>query len=134
MRKYLMIAVALLLLSGCQESLEDRAAREVVEYTQKYCPQKLNDFTTLDSLTFDKATLTFTQYLTLSGNADNAERAREMNVQIKEEMVQAVITDTSQKRYKDEGYSFRFVARSQKDKNVILYQTTITKEDYQRSR
>ena len=30
MRKYLMIAVALLLLSGCQESLEDRAAREVV--------------------------------------------------------------------------------------------------------
>ena len=67
-----MIAVALLLLSGCQESLEDRAAREVVEYTQKYCPQKLKDFTTLDSLTFDKATLTFTQYLTLSGNADNA--------------------------------------------------------------
>ena len=131
MKKYLFFAALLLLLSGCQESLEDRAAREVEEHNRKFCPQKLNDFTTLDSLTFDKATHTFTQYLTLNGNADNVERAKEMSGQIKEDLTMAVKSDTSQKHYKDEGYSFRFIARSQKDKNVILYQATITKDDYQ---
>ncbi len=131
MKKILFFAPLLLLLASCQESLEDRAAREVVEYTRKACPQKLNDFTILDSLTFDKSTHTFTQHLTLTGNADNVERAQQMNSQLKDDLVMGVKSDTSQKRYKDEGYNFRFIARSQSNKDVILYQATVTKEDYQ---
>jgi len=39
--------------------------------------------------------------------------------------------DTSQKKYKDAGFSYKYIARSAKEKGRILFETTITKEEYQ---
>ena len=115
---------------GCQESLEDRAAREVDEYTQKFCPVKVNDNTFLDSMTFDKNTHTLVNHFSILTDSTSAQRAVEKADLIKSQLIEEVRNDTSKKRFKEEGYSFRFVARSYEDKSVILYDNTIGPEDY----
>ena len=59
MKKIILFAAAVAMLAvSCQESLEDRAAREAQEFTRKNCPMKLGNGITTDSMVFDKVTLT----------------------------------------------------------------------------
>ena len=55
--KKLLLFATLLLLTACQETLEDRCARECKEYTQKKCPVLVTNGVTLDSMTFNTAAL-----------------------------------------------------------------------------
>lgn len=128
MKKTLLALFLTFTMVACQESLEDRAFREAKEHTAKFCPQRLNENTTLDSLTFDIPSHTFTSYLTIVTDAEGAQRAQQLKNKIREELVMLVKSDTSRKRYKEEGYAFRYVARS--DSSELLYDTTITPEDY----
>ena len=59
-------------LQSCQESLEQRAAREAAEFTQKSCPTPERDNMITDSMTFDIPTHTFVYYYSVTGPADNA--------------------------------------------------------------
>ena len=70
MKKLCMIASFAIILAACQESLEDRCAREAEEYTRKNCPVKLDNTTTLDSMTFERATHTIHYYYLMTGIAD----------------------------------------------------------------
>ena len=117
-------------ITSCQESLEKRAAREAKEYTQKSCPTPERDYTIIDSLGFDLSTHTFIYYYTLTGTADNASGIEGHEGELHDVLIRAVRNNTSMKRYKEEGYSFRYVYRSQKNKNQKLYDTTITAEEY----
>lgn len=130
-RKIALSCLLLAMLAGCQESLEDRAAREVDEYTQKNCPVRVSDNTFLDSMTFDKQTHTLVNHFSIKTDSTSAQRAMEKADMIKEQLKEEVRNDTSKKRFKEEGYSFRFVARSFEDHSVVLYDTTIRPEDYQ---
>ena len=47
-----------MLLTACQESLEDRCAREAKEFTEKNCPRAVDKEIVLDSMTFENATHT----------------------------------------------------------------------------
>ena len=131
--KKAILSLSLLALLSCtgHESIDERALRETKEHTRKFCPQKINEFTTLDSITYDIKTHTFTEYLTLHGTADDKERAELQSIQLHDNLAEAVRNDTSQKRYKDAGCSYRFVARSASNKDVIIYEETITQADYQ---
>ena len=131
MKKIAISCLMLAMMVGCQESLEDRAAREVDEYTQKYCPVQVSDNTFLDSMTFDKQSHTLVNHFSIMTDSTSAQRAVEKADMIKSRLKEEVRNDTSKKRFKEEGYSFRFVARSYEDKSVILYDTTIKPEDYQ---
>lgn len=130
MKKIALFCLMTVMMVGCQESLEDRAAREVDEYTQKFCPVKVNDNTFLDSMTFDKNTHTLVNHFSILTDSTSAQRAVEKADLIKSQLIEEVRNDTSKKRFKEEGYSFRFVARSYEDKSVILYDNTIGPEDY----
>ena len=130
MKKIALFCLMTVMMVGCQESLEDRAAREVDEYTQKFCPVKVNDNTFLDSMTFDKNTHTLVNHFSILTDSTSAQRAVEKADLIKSQLIEEVRNDTSKKRFKEEGYSFRFVARSYEDKSVILYDNTIRPEDY----
>ncbi len=44
------------LVVSCTESLEDKAAREAKEYTEKYCPTPYVNDSRTDSAAFDKTT------------------------------------------------------------------------------
>ena len=130
MKRNLFFILVAAMTCACQESLEKRAERESKEYTQRNCPATLNKYTRLDSLSFDIQTKTFTQHLTLLIDSLTPDSVAKMKHQLQEVLVQAIRNDTSQKRFKDAGFAYRFVARSKEDKNVVLYDNTITKEDY----
>ena len=132
MLKRLFIPLVLVaLLSACnQEKLENRAARECKEYTQKNCPYKVNEVTTLDSLTFDVATHIFTRYFSIVTDSQSIQKAKENKDEFAKKLIEEVRNETSMKTYKDNGYSFRFVYYSDADPSLILYDKTVTKEEY----
>ncbi len=128
--KKALILIAATLLVACHESLEERAAREAAEYTRKSCPQLLNTYTRLDSTTFDIPSRTFNYYLTLMGDADNPDMASAKEGELHDGLAEGLRFDTSQKRFKDAGFSYHYIARSEKEKGKVLFQTTITQEEY----
>ena len=52
MRKLSILALLLLLFSACQESLDERIRRETSEFNKRRCPQKIDEFVTLDSISY----------------------------------------------------------------------------------
>ena len=128
MKKILLFAT-LLLLTACQESLEDRCARECKEYTQKKCPVLVTNGVTLDSMTFDKSQLLMTYYYTVSGILDDAEALRENNASSL--LLKELKNTAALKLYKDAGYSFRYVYHSSKEKGTRVLDTTFRKKEYQ---
>ena len=128
MKKILLFAT-LLLLTACQETLEDRCARECKEYTQKKCPVLVTNGVTLDSMTFDKSQLLMTYYYTVSGILDDAEALRENNASSL--LLKELKNTAALKLYKDAGYNFRYVYHSSKEKGTRVLETTFRKKDYQ---
>ena len=93
------LMLANLLVASCQESLEDRCARESKEFNEKKCPTKISDGIMLDSLIFERETHTLHYYYTFSGNADNSEAMEQINP--RKLLIDEVRNSTSIKTYKD---------------------------------
>lgn len=117
-----------ILMAGCQESLEDRCAREAREYTQKKCPAPIDENTTIDSVSFDKETKTMKYYYTIGGAADNEEIIRKVNP--RKALLDGIKNSTAIQAYKEAHYNFAYTYRSKKDKGKLLYETTFTAQDY----
>lgn len=114
MRKCLFIIVSALLITSCQETLEQRCAREAKEYSEKHCPAPIAKGVTVDSMSFDVATHTLTYSYTLSGVVDDPAVISRNNP--REDMLQQLKNATAMKPYKDAGYNFRYIYYSSKDK------------------
>lgn len=127
-RALLCLAAAAAICAACQESLEDKCAREAEEYTRKKCPAPIGQNMTIDSLTFDRATHTLHYHYTLSGAADNAELLR--NSDAGNMLLNEIKNATSVKDYKDAGYNFAYTYRSAKEPGKVLYEATFTRKDY----
>ena len=128
MKKYWIIAALTLLFTACQESLEDRCAREAQEYTRKNCPAKMDNNTILDSMTFERSSHTLHYYYKLTGFADQdsiAKKIDAVNVLKKE-----LKNTTGLKLYKDNHYRFAYTFRSEKDPDKILIDVVFTDKDY----
>ena len=128
MKKYWIIAALTLLFTACQESLEDRCAREAQEYTRKNCPAKMDNNTILDSMTFERSSHTLHYYYKLTGFADLdsiAKKIDAVNVLKKE-----LKNTTGLKLYKDNHYRFAYTFRSEKDPDKILIDVVFTDKDY----
>ena len=52
MRNFSILALLLLIFSACQESLDERIKRETSEFNKRRCPQKIDEFVTLDSISY----------------------------------------------------------------------------------
>lgn len=120
----------LLLLTACHESLEDRAAREAREYTQKNCPTPVINNIRTDSLTCDKATRTIGYWYTMCGTADNAEQVKAQHEKLKDILLEGLKASTQLKIYKDAGFNVRYVYHSQKAPRQVLLDATFSKKDY----
>ena len=125
--RFFAVAVVFALCS-CGESLEDKSAREVREYTKDKCPARVSEYLIIDSVTFEKSTHTVTYHYTFDGKADNAKLVA--SIDMREKIVSEVKNSTSLRKYKDEGYAFAYIYHSASDTALILFQTTVTKEDY----
>lgn len=119
---------ALFLLAGCQESLEEKCARECRVYTQKNCPARLDDKCIVDSLTFEANSHTLHYFYTLTGVADSVGL---LNLEeVKTALLDQLSNTTSMKAYKDAGYSFAYTYYSQSRPELVLFDVTLTKKDY----
>ena len=127
-RKIYTILMMAALLAGCQETLEERAAREASVYTEKNCPTPIAYQVTMDSMTFDKALHTFAYYYSLSGTLDDSTYIEQNNP--RDMLLEQVKNSTNLKIYKEAGYSFRYVYHSSKNK-VTLFDATFKEKDYQ---
>ncbi len=128
MKKTIFLLFSALLLCGCQESFEDRCAREAKEFTTRRCPAYINSTTRIDSMTFSKESLTVCYYYTLSGAADNAMAIEQMNP--RQTLLNEVKNSTALKAARDHGYNIRYVYRSETNKDKVLFETTFTEKDY----
>ena len=116
MKKLWVLSAIMMLLTACQESLEDRCAREAKEYTRKNCPAKMDNNSILDSLTFERETHTLHYYYRLTGFADNdsiVERLGAANI-LKNELRNTI------------AYTYR----SEKDPKKVLLDLVFTDKDY----
>lgn len=128
MKKLCMMASFALFLMACQESLEDRCAREAKEFTRKNCPSRIEKNINIDSLTFERETHTLHYYYTLTGYADREGMMEEINgLNILKENLK---NSTAMKVYKENHYNFTYTYRSEKNPKKILLEVTLTDKDY----
>ena len=130
MKHLLYAGVLLLSLSACHKGLEDRAAQECKEYTEKKCPTPVVNDTRMDSMVFEPSSLTIHYYYSLVGNADNEQAVNAKKSELRKALRDALKADTGTKGYKDAGFNFRYTYRSGKSPSKVLLDEQYTEKDY----
>ncbi len=116
-----------ILLASCAESLEDRACREAKEFTKKNCPVPITRELALDSITFNKNTLTLTSYYSISPKAE----IEEIDVdRTSNALLTELKNNTGQILYKKAGYNFRYIYYKCGKENKHLLDVTFKQKDY----
>ncbi len=129
-KKLLFLTLMTFFLTACHRAtLEDMAAKTASDYTERYCPTPVEDFQRTDSITFDRGTHTFSYYYTLTGKIDDPAIIEKGEKQILATIIGSLKENTSMKDYKQAGYNFRYVYRSQKNGNVMI-DKTFKQKDY----
>lgn len=113
--------------TACQESLEERCEREAKNFSRKNCPAQIDEYTTMDSMTFDKSTHTLNYFYTLNGAAD---REGLQTDNIRSLLLQQIKNSTHLKAYMDAAYQFQYTYRSKQNPAIIRFSTTFTQKDY----
>ena len=128
MKKIILVCLTALTLAACQETMDERCAREAKEYTEKNCPTLVAEGVTIDSLVFNPRTRTLIYNYTVEGQIDNAEILQRNDM--KGILLKELKNSTSLKAYKEAGYNFRYVYRSAKEKGAKLFEATFREKDY----
>ena len=127
MKKILFLLTVLLTMSSCQESMEDRAARDAAEATAKRCPMRLNDDGTLvlERITFDKSTLIWKQDFLLEASPEAIEQLDMRDILLKE-----LKNMPSYKPYMESNFIFQYVFCDMKNPKDTLMDIKLTPKDY----
>ena len=128
MKKFITFALAAIVFTACQESLEEKAAQEAKMYTQKNCPAMIGENLRMDSLTFELPTRTLHYYYTLSGVADNVGLLDDETA--RNSLLNELKNTTSMMAYKEAGYRFAYTYHSQKNPKTILFDMVFSEKDY----
>ena len=130
MRKIFVLLIGAALFTACNESLEKRAQREAKEYTEKFCPTPVSNYTRTDSVVFYPETKTYHYYCSFVDRMDDAEIINQNKQAIDEMLLKAIIQSTELKPYKEAGFSFAYTCHSDKDPKKVLFEATYTKKQY----
>ncbi|MBP5340717.1 MAG: lipoprotein [Prevotella sp.] len=130
MRKTIILLAATLVLAACQETLEERAAREAREVTEAKCPMPIGDNMFLDSVVFDIPSRTQSQYFRFTGESDNDSVVTFLS-DAKNVLVKELKNTPNYKALMKAGVNFHYVYRSTNNPQKVYLETTITPEDYQ---
>ena len=123
-KKLIYIGIFASLLVSCTESLEDKAAREAKEYTEKYCPTPYVNDARTDSAAFDKTKKIYTYYISLRNKADNKKAIDANKDKLHKIQKEARDNNSGLKKYKEEHFTFRFVYHSAKNPKEVLLDDT----------
>lgn len=130
MRKAIILLAATFVLAACQETIEERAAREAREMTQAKCPMPIGDNMFLDSIVFDIPTRTQSQYFRFTGDSDNDSVISVLG-DAKSVLVKELKNTPGYKSLMNAGVNFHYVYRSTRDPKKVYLEATLTPEDYQ---
>lgn len=129
----LSLFITICVLSACQENFDTRMKHEAHDYTQKHCPQNIEENNVLDSTTYDIATRTYHRWFTLSGLLDTPESATTMQKypeELKRQLILELRTAPGWKECKEQGINFAYTYRSART-GKKLFKVSISKNDYQ---
>ena len=129
MKKVILFALATLILGACQESLEDKCARECVEFTKRKCPSAVAQDMIIDSMTFERASHTIQYYYKLTGASDRSDTY--LKDQARDALKNALKNTTQVMSYKEAGYNFRYIYYSEKNPQTVYLDILLTEKDYQ---
>ncbi len=133
MKKYLvltLVSICMLAAACRKQTFEERIAQEVEEYNSKNGVRNIDECTTLDSMSFDIATLTISYHHTLFGQADDKEIITDEIKELhRESLLKDVRGSIAMREYKDYGCNFRYVYNS-KSSGEVLLEEIVTPEDY----
>ncbi len=118
------------ILCSCHESMDKRAEREAMEYTEKYCPTPVQNHTRTDSVVFDNETKSFIYYCSVFDDLDNMEVFNKNKIQISNALLDNLKENTRLRAYKKEGLGFRWVIKSASNSNVVYFDQQFTSKDY----
>lgn len=111
-KKIFILCSIIFMITACQENFDNRCQREAKEYTQRFCPQKMDENITLDSTTYDKGSRTYRYYYSIDKNANTASiraqlKSRENDFRSK--LLLMLINSVQLKPYKDKGINFEYI-------------------------
>ena len=112
-------------LSSCQESLEDKAARQAKEYTERYCPTPVINYSRTDRVVFDKKRNVYIYYLSFCDMLDDSEIIEENRDKITDMLTQSVRESTGLKNFIEAGFRFEYVCHSEKEPKKVLFKVNI---------
>ena len=128
MKKLFVFALIALTFAACQESLDERAAREAKMYTKKNCPAKISETVVMDSMTFEADTRTLHYYYTLTGIADSL-GIEDMD-EARSRLLAELKNTTALASFKEEGFRFAYTYHSQSSPQKVHFETVFKKGDY----
>lgn len=128
--KVFLLLFASISLVSCHKSLEDRAAKDCKEFTEKNCPTPLENNTRMDSMVYEPATHTIHYYHSFFNEADNKSVIDAHTATLRKTLLDAVKADMGTKIYKEAGFNFRYTYHSSKTPQQILLDFTFTKDEY----
>lgn len=130
MKQFLLSLITVVVLVSCHESIEQRAEREAKEFTEKYCPTPVNNFTRTDSVVFYPSTRTYHYFCTFTDKMDDPKVISENKTTINELLRQAISASTDLKAYKDADFTFAYTCHSAKDPQKVLFEVQYTPKEY----
>ena len=111
----------LLFLSSCQESLEEKAARQAKEYTERYCPTPVINYSRTDSVVFDQKRNVYIYYLSFCDMLDDPKVIEENRDRITDMLTQSVRESTGLKNFIEAGFKFEYVCHVVQGKYINIY-------------
>ena len=112
-------------LSSCQESLEDRAVRQAKEYTERYCPTPVVNYSRTDSIVFDQKRHVYIYYLSFCDLLDDQKVVDENRERITDMLTQSVRESTGLRNFIEAGFRFEYVCHSAKTPKKVLFRILI---------
>ncbi|MCR4922366.1 MAG: hypothetical protein K5945_11785 [Bacteroidaceae bacterium] len=123
--------MALAVLTGCRrQSRWERIEREARTFTAKECPFNVDDYTRMDSTTFDIDTKCYYYNYTVSGILDNDSiYNEELNENYRRKTLDEIRTSIQLRGYKEAGLTLVFRYYSAQS-GRLLSEYRFSKEDY----
>lgn len=125
MKKVFLIAFAAFFVLSCSQNIDDRAAQEAREFTEKYCPGPFVNDTRTDSAAYDRGTRTYTYYYTFAGELDNKAFVEANRTTLDEGLRSIIINSPEMQPFVEAGITFQYIAHSLAEPEKVVYTTKI---------
>lgn len=125
------LVVLTLLIASCgRKSIDEQFEQNARQESQQMCPRKVDDCTTLDSITYHIPTRTQSHYYTFSDAMDDETIFTDNFIaDIRESMLKSLRNEIKLKKQMEAGISFSYVYRSASTGKTLL-NITFHKADY----